>query len=172
MDDKRDRSLSIASLSSSFSSICNIERIMENSDKKENSNKKENKTSLSESKYEFYILRRTCLYITDFDDLLDEYKTETNLDYVYNITDINMVRSIIKLNKSEFRIVKVRRYFTPYVEIISHVMYDDIKINYDKFKIDKIKSILSSDRNSDEVVLDIEQICFYDFDKIQMIEIY
>lgn len=182
MDDKRDRSLSVASLSSSFSRICNLKEIQEREkrqereerEKRQERREREENINDMNSKYEFYILRRTCSLITDFDDLLTEYKNETSIDFKYNINDVNMAMTIIKLKNREFRIVKIRRYFTPYVEIISHVMYEEIIINYDKFRIDKIKSILSSDKNSEEALIDIDQICFYDFNKrgIQIIEIF
>ena len=119
-------------------------------------------SSYDNSKYMYVILRRSFAYISDFKELMVEYKNRTGKEYDYDYKDQEMATIIIESGKykNDIEIVKVRTCFNNYITIISHMAYDDIKINYDGFKIDMIKMILGSEREMSEVISRIEHIVF------------
>ena len=108
-----------------------------------------------------FILRNSFCSISDFDDVIDEYKSITGKDYNFDIKDEIMMEILEKQNLlTEFRIVHVKKLYEKFITIISYPNYEEIKINYDSYKIDEIKKILSSEEDLEILISRINDIVF------------
>uniref|UniRef100_A0A6C0BEH8 Uncharacterized protein n=1 Tax=viral metagenome TaxID=1070528 RepID=A0A6C0BEH8_9ZZZZ len=121
---------------------------------------------INSSKYISIILRRSFMSIDDFDFLLTEYKELSGEEYNYDLNDQLMISLVVKhkLNITHFSIINVKSCFLNYVIITKHFSYDDIKINYDRFRLDMIKKVLGSECEKEEILRKIEKISFSKID--------
>lgn len=104
-------------------------------------------------------VRNTFLSVYDLHDLLDTYYTITNKNYDDNPMDITMI-SLIRKYPNEFKIIKIQKYLVPYIKIISYITHQELEIDYNAYKIDVIKKILSSENDATDILTSIEYVLF------------
>lgn len=110
------------------------------------------------------ILRDNCNHICDFPEILKEYEEINGKMYDYNESDESMIEILRKNNllgnSSYFSIVYLKICFVKYYRINRLVCCDSIEINYDRYKIDLIKKLISSEMLSEDIVSLTEGILF------------
>lgn len=126
------------------------------------------KKSTSFNTFTPFVLRCMFSEIDEFPDIENQYKEKTNNHYNGDISDKIMI-DILKLNgligeQNIFKLVYIRDCFLPYMRIIRHMGYDQLEINYDKYKIDILKKILSSENDIETIYRITECILFENID--------
>jgi len=108
------------------------------------------------------ILLRNSFQIPDeFILACDEYFTITGKIYEnLDQTMIFILKSYKNLIGFYFRIVYIKNNFILFSKIINYGSYEDIIIDYNKYKIDLIKRILSSEQENNILIESIESIIF------------
>lgn len=103
-------------------------------------------------------------YIGNMNFILEEYKKVTGKEYEFPLYDYDMVE-ILRKNKMlgnniQYNVFYVRNALIPYMIIEQHIAYDSIEINYDRYKLDLIKKVTSSEVDASDAVELIENILF------------
>lgn len=101
--------------------------------------------------------------ISSYDDeILDEYHKITGNEYNGSCYDPIMLKLLIVNNYigSVYYIVKVIKKFLPYCVINSTLVFETIHFDINKYKVDMIKRMLSSEH--EDKVTEIETIVFSD----------
>ena len=104
-------------------------------------------------------VRNTFVSIYDIQELQDEYYKIKKKKYDDNPMDEVMISLLRKYN-NEFKIVKIEKYLIPYIKIISYITHQKIEIDYNAYKIDLIKKILSSENELSDIIISIEYVLF------------
>lgn len=103
--------------------------------------------------------RKSFVSVHDLENILDTYYKITNKNYVDNPTDTVMI-SLLRQYPNEFEITTIQKYLVPYVKIISHITHQEIEIDYNAYKIDLIKKMLSSANDAEDILISIEYLLF------------
>ena len=110
------------------------------------------------------ILRQSFININDIKEVIDEYYTIKKKNYNNELSDELMIYLLAKYNRlgrgKEFIIKYIKNIYIPYVTIISYLTHQELIINFDRYKNDSIKKILSSEYEPNEIILKIENILF------------
>lgn len=110
------------------------------------------------------IIRNSFQYISDYEDIIKEYKIITGREYKYELTDETMINLMTKYNilgkNNLFELVYVRNTYVPYFEIIPEIACERFFINYDRYKLDTIKKILASETDFQTMIHIIDNIVF------------
>lgn len=110
--------------------------------------------------YTTFILKTGFESIYENDDLMLKYREITNKEYE-DVDDI-IIKLLRKFKNYEFKIYHVKNTMLNYISIERCLAFDVIKFNSDKYKLDMIKKILSSEGDNNDLVMLIESITFQD----------
>lgn len=126
-----------------------------------NTERRKREGSLSYSSFTSFILRSSCDLLSEYQEIMNKYKELTGKEYIFNNDEVmlSILRSTKYIN-GLFKIVHVRNCFLPYHNIICDIMYEDIEINYDRYKLDLIKKLLSSEMPNESIISITESIVF------------
>lgn len=124
--------------------------------------------SISHNLYTEFFLRNTFTCIYEFEDLINEYRQESGKDYEGGNNDQLMISLIKKNNKLKqfyFTFVFVKNTLLPYVKIRSDICNEILTIDYNLYKIDLIKKILSTINDFSTIISLIEIVVFQEVEK-------
>lgn len=113
-------------------------------------------------------------FISDMDEIMEEYEETTGIEYEFLSYDHNMVEILRKHKKlggcSCYHIIYIRTSLVPYIKRRQDMAYEEIIINYDRYKLDLIKKIVGSEAESGDIIQLIENLIFQEVPKLQYTE--
>lgn len=118
--------------------------------------------SFKMSDYVHYLIRTEFNSIYEYSEILEEYQKITGFNF-QNL-DNTMIELIRKHKPQSIKLYHVNSKLLPYVEIERNLGYDQIKFNQQKYKIELIKKLLTSE--NENLLSLIEAVIFSDFQNI------
>lgn len=116
------------------------------------------------NKYSPVILKNSSQLPSEFNEIIHEYLLKTGQEYVnIDLTMIDILKKYDNIIGFYFRIVYIHNDFLAYYKIIDHGSFEELMINYDKYKIDLIKKYLSIEVDHENLISLIESIVFKNF---------
>jgi len=108
------------------------------------------------------IVRNSFSELKDYDFILDEYKNITQKDYNFDTKDEIMIQLLEKyeLIPNQFQIIKINENLIKHTRIVSYANYEEVTINYESYKIERLKRLLSSEEEDQDLILKINEIVF------------
>ena len=110
------------------------------------------------TRYTHFILTSGFEYIHDNEELMQRYYEMTGKEYEYE--DEEMM-TILRENKNhQYKIYHVKTNMLPYISLNRTFGCDELKFLSEKYKIDTIKKILSSESDNTGAIMLIESVIF------------
>lgn len=113
---------------------------------------------MSDGGYKHYVLTTGFECIYDNEELMQRYFDATGKEY--EELDDTMIEIIRDFKQHEQKLYHVKNSMVPYIIIEHRITHDKISFDFNKYKIDMIKKILSSETNLEDSIIIIESLVF------------
>lgn len=125
-----------------------------------------NSSTMNNDEYIMFFVELGCFSNEENFDLYETYAIRKEKEFDGDRFDETMIQIIRESNNVGIthNIMKVKKQFKNFVKFTKHIMYEEVTVDLNEFKINLITKLISSERECNDSIHLIENILFDKYD--------